>query len=166
MNFDETSGTVNCKTDWGEWYQTLEEVVILVNLEPDTKSKDISLDIKPKKIVCKVKGKLVFEGAPFETVMEDDCLWTLEEKQLLRISLTKAESRSKETCWPGLLKNGAELQFKPDPFVFNEMRKKLDLEKFQVENPGMNFSNAKLDKKYEDKYLKRAERALSDDKPL
>ncbi|CAB4067419.1 unnamed protein product [Lepeophtheirus salmonis] len=123
--------TVNCKTDWGEWYQTVKEVVILVNVEP--------------------------EG-----------LYCLREFHMKPIALTKAESRSKETSWLGLLKSidGEEILFKPDPYVYNEMRKKLDLEQFQIENPGMNFSNAKLDKNYEDKYLKQAARALEDNAPI
>ncbi|XP_040570958.1 nudC domain-containing protein 2 [Lepeophtheirus salmonis] len=168
MNFDESSGTVNCKTDWGEWYQTVKEVVILVNVEPGTKSRDVEIKIKPKRISCKVRGALLFEGIPYETVMEDDSIWTIEENKLIRIALTKAESRSKETSWLGLLKSidGEEILFKPDPYVYNEMRKKLDLEQFQIENPGMNFSNAKLDKNYEDKYLKQAARALEDNAPI
>ena len=44
-------------------------------------------------------------------------------------------------------------QFQPDAFVLNEMRKKLDLERFQLENPGFDFSGAKLDKNYDDKYI-------------
>ena len=40
------------------------------------------------------------------------------------------------------------------------MRKKLDLERFQLENPGFDFSGAKLDKKYEDKSVMEMEKAI------
>ena len=52
--------------------------------------------------------------------------------------------------------------YQPTAFVLNEMRKKLDLEQFQRENPGMDFSRAKLDKRYEDKYLNRMKQAIDE----
>ena len=36
------------------------------------------------------------------------------------------------------------------PIHFNVMRKNLDLEQFQLENPGFNFRGANSDKKYEE----------------
>ena len=38
--------------------------------------------------------------------------------------------------------------------------KKIDLEKFQIENPGFDFSGAKLDKQYEDKGVKQMQDAV------
>ena len=55
-HFDESSGIVPCSTPWGHWYQTVEEVCVLVNCPPGTKAK--SLDIKLKS--DSVSGKLVF----------------------------------------------------------------------------------------------------------
>ena len=40
------------------------------------------------------------------------------------------------------------------------MRKKLDLERFQLENPGFDFSGAKLDKNYEDRSIKEMEKSI------
>ena len=51
--------------------------------------------------------------------------------------------------------------YQPTAFVLNEMRKKLDLEQFQRENPGMDFSRAKLMKKYDEKYLDRMKKEIS-----
>ena len=64
--------------------------------------------------------------------------------------------KTKDECWLSLLKD----QFYPDPLILNEMRKKLDLERFQLENPGFDFSGAKLDKKYEDKSVMEMEKAI------
>ena len=88
--------------------------------------------------------------------MEDESTWTIEDQKLLRIQLTKTGDKTKDECWLSLLKD----QFYPDPLILNEMRKKLDLERFQLENPGFDFSGAKLDKKYEDKSVMEMEKAI------
>ena len=36
-NFDEKSGVIYCKTSWGNWYQTVNEVVLEIICEPGTK---------------------------------------------------------------------------------------------------------------------------------
>ena len=59
----------------------------------------------------------------------DESTWTIEDKKLLRIQLVKADQRTKDQCWLSLLEN----QFSPDPIILHEMRKKLDLERFQIE---------------------------------
>lgn len=62
------------------------------------------------------------------------------------ILLAKAEfSRASDEVWPSLLDG----EFRADPLVLHEMRKKIDLEKFQIENPGFDFSGAELSKKYD-----------------
>ena len=48
----------------------------------------------------------------------------------MSIVLPKADYSKKEIIWEALLHDG---RFKPDLITFNEMRKKLDLEKFQIE---------------------------------
>ena len=66
------------------------------------------------------------------------------------------DERIKDIAWLSLFKN----QYKPDPVVLTEMRKKLDLERFQMENPGFDFSGAKLDKRYEDQSNNEMEKAV------
>ena len=66
---------------------------------------------------------------PVETIIEDESTWTIEDQELLRIQLVKMDERSKDTCWLSLLKD----QYQPDPYLLNEIRKKLDLERFQLE---------------------------------
>ena len=56
-------------------------------------------------------------------------LWTLEDRKIVHIVLAKADVKVKETIWEGLLKD----QFIADPWLIHEMRKKLDLERFEIE---------------------------------
>lgn len=56
-NFDEKSGIVPCRTPWGQWYQTMEDVVVEVNVPEGTTSKEIKVDFKPKQLTCKVRNE-------------------------------------------------------------------------------------------------------------
>lgn len=53
----------------------------------------------------------------------------IEERKKILILLEKAEKFEHENIWPCLL----EGQFMADPLTQIEMKKKLDLEKFQIE---------------------------------
>lgn len=149
-NFDEKAGVVSHATDFGKWYQTVAEVTITIDLEPGTRGKEVQVTILPRKLKCVVRGRVIIEGKPFGTVIQDESTWTIEDRKLLRIQLVKADERTKDHCWLSLL----EAQFTPDPITLSEMRKKLDLERFQLENPGFDFTSAKLDKHYEEKSVK------------
>lgn len=60
-----------------------------------------------------------------------ESLWLLEDEgTLLKIILTKADYIKKEIVWESLLEDGS---FKADPVTYIEMKKKIDLEKFQIE---------------------------------
>ena len=60
-NFDERSGMVYCKTSWGQWGQTIEEVFIEVDVTEGTKARDIRCDIKPKAISVTISNKLLIQ---------------------------------------------------------------------------------------------------------
>ena len=60
-HFDEKSGVVYHDTEFGKWHQTVDEVVILINLEPGTRGKEVHVDIQPNKLKCSVRGKIIFE---------------------------------------------------------------------------------------------------------
>jgi len=60
-HFDEKSGCVRSATPWGCWWQTISEVHIEVNVPKNTKSKDVSVVVKPKHIAVSVNKKTVFE---------------------------------------------------------------------------------------------------------
>ncbi|GFO15982.1 nudc domain-containing protein 2-like [Plakobranchus ocellatus] len=88
-------------------------------------------------------GKTVFEGDLFEPVHADEAVWTLEDKRYIRICLSKAHNTAAH-CWPSLLVG----QYKVDPMTFDAMQKKLTLQRFQFENPGMDFSGAEMTGNY------------------
>ncbi|XP_052126801.1 nudC domain-containing protein 2 [Frankliniella occidentalis] len=85
-------------------------------------------------------------GTLFQTIHVDDSVWTIEDGCLLDIVLSKSNTFKQDEIWESLMEDGS---YKPDPLVFHEMRKKLDLERFQLENPGFDFSQAKLQKCYD-----------------
>ncbi|XP_075234440.1 nudC domain-containing protein 2-like [Lycorma delicatula] len=149
-HFDEKSGVILCHTSWGSWWQTVHDVHIEVLLQSNIKSKDIKVKISPNFLECSVLNNTVIKGKPFSTIREDDSLWTIEDgeggQRVLSVVLTKADYVGKEKIWEALM---ADRSYQPDPLTFHEMRKKIDLEKFQIENPGMDFSKAKLQKCYD-----------------
>ncbi|KAK3912356.1 NudC domain-containing protein 2 [Frankliniella fusca] len=145
-HFDEKSGTVRCPTPWGNWWQTVQEVHIEVNLPPNSKSREIDVNLEPKSIEVLVRKELVFKGTLFQAIHVDDSVWTIEDRCLLDIVLSKSNTFKQDEIWESLMEDGC---YKPDPLVFHEMRKKLDLERFQLENPGFDFSQAKLQKCYD-----------------
>ncbi|KAL7645187.1 UNVERIFIED_CONTAM: hypothetical protein RMT77_003572 [Armadillidium vulgare] len=144
-NFDERSGIVPCFTEWGSWWQTVNEVNIEINVPEGTKSSLVKVLVKPSTILVTVAGNEIIKGNLYSIVREDETVWTLEDRKKVSIVLVKSDPITKETIWEGLLKD----QYLADPLTIHEMRKKLDLEKFQIENPGFDFSGAELSKCYD-----------------
>lgn len=144
-HFEEKSGAVVSPTPWGSWWQTMGEVFVDIKVPKGTRSKQVSIIITPKHIKCVVQGETLFEGNLCKTVVADECTWTIEEQERIMIMLVKSEPASSEKVWESLLEGRV---YAPDPVVMHEMMKKLDLEKFQVEHPGFDFSGANLDKAY------------------
>lgn len=73
------------------------------------------------------------QGTLFRKVHADETVWTLEDGgTLLNIVLAKADYVKKEIVWEALMEDGS---FRADPITYHEMRKKMDLEKFQIEVP-------------------------------
>eukprot|EP00045_Choanoeca_perplexa_P019496 m.3006 g.3006 ORF g.3006 m.3006 type:complete len:156 (+) comp4337_c0_seq1:103-570(+) len=143
-NFDESSGVVECATPWGSWYQTIEEVVLLVQVQQGTRGKDISVTCTASSISVKVQGVTVLKGQLHDVVVADDMLWTVEDSTLLRIVLVKS-TREAGNTWPSLLKG----QYTADASQLDEMQKKMTLERFQRENPGFDFSGADISGQYQ-----------------
>ncbi|CAL1544404.1 unnamed protein product [Lymnaea stagnalis] len=143
-DFDEKSGVIPCKTEWGSWWQTIDEVFIEINSSTNLNAKEIKCTTKPTHISVLIKGDVIFEGALYETVHSDDTVWTLEDKHIIRICLSKAHNTAAH-CWQSLLVG----KYKADPYTFDEMQKKLTLQRFQYENPGMDFSGASMTGNYQ-----------------
>eukprot|EP00088_Acartia_fossae_P069741 TRINITY_DN9188_c0_g1_i11.p1 TRINITY_DN9188_c0_g1~~TRINITY_DN9188_c0_g1_i11.p1 ORF type:complete len:302 (-),score=43.87 TRINITY_DN9188_c0_g1_i11:1106-2011(-) len=143
-DFEERSGVVACETEWGRWYQTVEDVSLEINLTPGTKGREVKVDISTRRIQCQIRGTVIIKGKLFDSVIEDESTWTIEDQKLLRVLLVKSR---KSDYWSSLLENG---QYQPNPAQLLQMRHKLDLERFQLEHPGLDFSQANLDKQYPD----------------
>jgi len=79
------------------------------------------------------------QGNLFRKVHADETVWTIEDGgTLLNIVLTKADFVKKEIVWESLMEDGT---FKADPITYHEMRKKMDLEKFQIEVCKVKYNN-------------------------
>ncbi|XP_014768251.1 nudC domain-containing protein 2 isoform X3 [Octopus bimaculoides] len=143
-HFEEKSGIVPVKTPWGAWWQTVDEVFVLVNVQPGTSGRDIKCTIQPRHLKLVVKGETVIDGQLADVVRADDCLWTLEDKCKVDLCLLKSFCGA-EKCWKSLL----EGQYQADPYTFDQMEKKLTLQRFQYENPGFDFSGAAMTGNYQ-----------------
>ncbi|KAM8956650.1 nudC domain-containing protein 2 isoform 2-T2 [Lycaon pictus] len=83
------------------------------------------------------------EGKLFDSTIADEGTWTLEDRKMVRIVLTKTK-RDAANCWTSLL----ESEYAADPWVQDQMQRKLTLERFQKENPGFDFSGAEISGNY------------------
>lgn len=70
-----------------------------------------------------------FQGQLPRPVYANELIWTIEDNNLC-IVLAKADHSVKDDMWESLLSDG---QFQPDAWTLHEMRKNLDLERFQME---------------------------------
>ncbi|KAL2299495.1 hypothetical protein Nmel_014156, partial [Mimus melanotis] len=141
--FEERSGVVPCGTPWGRWYQTLEEVFIEVRVPPGTRAKDVRCSLRSRHISLAVCGQELLQGKLFDSTVTDEGTWTLEDRQMIRIVLMKT-NRDAGNCWTSLLEN----EYAADPWVQDQMQRKLTLERFQRENPGFDFSGAEISGNY------------------
>jgi len=132
-DFEAKSGSITQPTSWGNWSQTIQDITIEVFLEKGTRGREVSVDIKPGTIELRVRGENVFQGKLSDKVVVDESTWTIEDQKLLRILLCKALSGK---CWPSLLDN----QYQADQGIFQKMRDKIELERYQMEHPGFDFS--------------------------
>jgi len=143
-NFDEKSGIVPCPTPWGKWWQTIEDVTVEVNVSEGTKAKEVHCSIKPNQLELRIGDTEVIKGQLTNTVMADDSVWTLEDRKMVRICLIKAD-RQASNCWSSLLVG----QYSANSLVYDEMQKNMTLQRFQFENPGMDFSGAAITGSYQ-----------------
>ncbi|KAF6281094.1 NudC domain containing 2 [Rhinolophus ferrumequinum] len=127
--FEERSGVVPCGTPWGQWYQTLEEVFIEVQVPPGTRAQDIQCGLQSRHVALAVGGREILKGKLFDSTIADEGTWTLEDRKMVRIVLTKTK-RDAANCWTSLL----ESEYAADPWVQDQMQRKLTLERFQKED--------------------------------
>eukprot|EP00041_Stephanoeca_diplocostata_P001876 m.21899 g.21899 ORF g.21899 m.21899 type:complete len:167 (-) comp12564_c0_seq2:1298-1798(-) len=153
QNFDEKSGIVKSATPWGHWYQTIDEVVVIVNLERGTRAKQLNVSIKPQRLqvillnspntATDTPDQVLIDGKFRHPILADEALWTIEDSQQLRIVLTKS-IRTADGTWDSLL----EGQYHVNVADLDSMEKKMTLERFARDNPGFDFSGAEISGNY------------------
>ncbi|KAM9694607.1 nudC domain-containing protein 2-like [Trichechus inunguis] len=82
-------------------------------------------------------------GKLLDSTIADEGTWTLEDRKMVRIVLTKTK-RDVANCWTSLI----ESEYAADPWVQDQMQRKLTLERFHKENPGFDFSGAEISGNY------------------
>lgn len=60
-HFDEISGIVACPTEWGRWWQTLEEVYVEINTGIEISAKKIECVIRTKHLRVAINGKVLID---------------------------------------------------------------------------------------------------------
>ena len=60
-SFDEKSGIVTSKTTWGEWWQTVEETCVIINVPENLNKKDVQFNLKNKSIKLVIKDFVAIE---------------------------------------------------------------------------------------------------------
>uniref|UniRef100_A0A8C5YCW8 NudC domain-containing protein 2 n=1 Tax=Microcebus murinus TaxID=30608 RepID=A0A8C5YCW8_MICMU len=105
----------SCGTPWGQWYQTLEEVFIEVQVPPGTRAQDIQCGLRSKHVALAVGGREILKGKLFDS--------TIDRKMV-------------------------QSEYAADPWVQDQMQRKLTLERVQKENPGFDFSGAEISGNY------------------
>ncbi|XP_022644301.1 nudC domain-containing protein 2-like isoform X2 [Varroa destructor] len=110
-----------------------------------TRAKQMDVRMTTRELHVSCNGKKILGGRLHRPIRPGESTWTIEDGDKVTVLLVKAQSAKSEDVWSSLLED----EFKADPMTLMEMMKKLDLEKFQIENPGFDFSNAVLSKKYD-----------------
>jgi len=155
------------------WIQTLTEVVVTIPLPPGTKKGSIVCDIKKNRLKAGLKGQPnVLDGELFALIKTDESLWSIEDKILLTITLTK---QNKMEWWKSVTKGEPEINTQKvepensklsdlDPetrqtvekMMYDQRQKAMGLpssddqqkheilKKFMAQHPEMDFSKAKI----------------------
>jgi len=137
-----TEKTVLLKANAGKytWSQTIDDVLVSIPLGPGSfRGRDLIVEIKSQTLKIAMKatpGSPITDGPLFAAVMSNDAVWTIEDGKI-ELILPKAK---KHEAWRYVVRGDAEA----DPVTFQEMEKRMMLEKFQKEHPGFDFSGAEF----------------------
>ncbi|KAF3669213.1 Nuclear migration protein nudC [Capsicum annuum] len=155
------------------WGQSIQEVNVTIPVPHGTKSKFIVCDIKKNHLTVGLKGQPpIIDGELYQPVKVDDCFWSLEDQKSVCVLLTKKDQMDWWKCVvkgePELNTQKVEPESSRlsdlDPetrsavekMMFDQRQKSMGrptsddiqkqevLKKFMAQNPGMDFSRAKI----------------------
>lgn len=119
-----------------EWEQTLETVTLYIEPPPDISANDFNISISSKKLKVGLKGRDQFflNDDFFSVVDTTESTWFFEGG-ILQILIAKQHRGEAWLCVLGK-------QDKINPMLEQELKQQLLRERFQEENPGMDFRDA------------------------
>lgn len=83
------------------WKQQLDIVEISVPVPQGTKGRDLTIELKKRKIKVALKGKdAILEGELAKDIKEEDSTWTIEDGNMVEIQL---EKMNKNEWWPNVV---------------------------------------------------------------
>ena len=130
-----------------EWEQTLDDVTIYITAPPFvTKGKQLNCIISARhlKLGGQESDQWFLNEDTFGTVDVSESTWSLEPddgKKVITIYLTKAH---RGELWEAALRGNQAASSTLDPMAKEQVKKDMMLERFQEENPGMDFRGAEF----------------------
>jgi len=120
-----------------EWEQELTEVHIYITPPPSTRAKDIACSITADHLTLGIKGNPPYIDEDFgDAVNASASFWTLEDG-IVHLTLEKAHPGQPWSC-------ACKGQGQLNAFQVQQEQQKLLLQRFQMEHPGFDFSNAEF----------------------
>eukprot|EP00850_Spirogloea_muscicola_P006962 SM000034S12716 [mRNA] locus=s34:322474:323888:- [translate_table: standard] len=120
-----------------EWDQTVEEVNLYMLLPPGAHARQVFCDIAPRSIAVGLKGASSRYLDVRARVSPPSRLPLFTEDGVLHVTLQKVE---KAHSWTSPLAGQGQL----DPYSADMEKRRLLLERFQLEHPGFDFSGANV----------------------
>ena len=117
-----------------EWDQTISEVNVYVDVPPGIKSKQLFCTITAHHVSLGITGNPPYLDHDLaDAAKVSESYWTLEDS-VLHLTITKAQQGEP---WPSAFQGHSF-----DEIAKQQEQQRLMLERFQLENPGFDFSGA------------------------
>jgi len=161
------------QTDKYSWIQTLPELEVRIRVPKGTRAKDITCDLKRKKLKIGIKGKPpIIDEELHREIKPDDSSWIVEDNQTIVLLLAKANNME---WWSRVVPSEPEISTRKvqpetskledldgetrgvvEKMMFDQRQKQMGfpssddmqkqdmLKKFMAQHPEMDFSNAKI----------------------
>ena len=127
-----------------EWEQTLETVTLYVDAPSPqtTTAKDFIVNITTKHLqigLSQNQNQFFLDDDFYSLVDKTESCWFLEDNHILQIVLQK---QKRAETWECVLQGEADNNNDNNPLLKQEVQQQILLERFQEENPGMDFRDA------------------------